>query len=158
MSSIQLKTLARVVIYPLVVLLVGLGLGFAAYPQVVGHKLWLISWAYQTIFHPPKYDAEAVTKIARMRLETHWGGKPGFRVLDWRDFGEEAREFLVELTGEDGKPTQTIIRIWVRWKPWAMNNGDGVILYSVPNDVVVYTEIVSRDWESSRTLSLQANY
>ena len=127
MMTIELKTLARVVIYPLVFLLVGGGLGFAAYPQVVGHKLWLISWAYQSIFHPAPYDAEAVTRIATARLLKHYGHKPGFRLIDWRDFGEEAREFRIELTGEDNKPERQIVRIWVRWKNWAVNNGESII-------------------------------
>ena len=127
MSTIELRTLARVVIYPLVFLLVGGGLGFAAYPQVVGHKLWLISWAYQSIFHPAPYDAEAVTRIATARLLKHYGHKPGFRLIDWRDFGEEAREFRIELTGADNKPQRHLIRIWVRWKNWAVNNGEDII-------------------------------
>ena len=127
MSTIELKTLARVVIYPLVFLLVGGGLGFAAYPQVVGHKLWLISWAYQSIFHPAPYDSEAVTRIATARLLEHYGHKPGFRLIDWRDFGEEAREFRIELTGADNQPTRHLIRIWVRWKNWAVNNGEDII-------------------------------
>ena len=127
MSAIELRTLARVVIYPLVFLLVGGGLGFAAYPQVVGHKLWLISWAYQSIFHPAPYDAEAVTRIATARLLKHYGHKPGFRLIDWRDFGEEAREFRIELTGQDNQPTRHLIRIWVRWKNWAVNNGEDII-------------------------------
>ena len=127
MSTIEIKTLARVVIYPLVFLLVGGGLGFAAYPQVVGHKLWLISWAYQSIFHPAPYDAEAVTRIATARLLKHYGHKPGFRLIDWRDFGEEAREFRIELTGQDNQPTRHLIRIWVRWKNWAVNNGEDII-------------------------------
>ena len=127
MSTIEIKTLARVVIYPLVFLLVGGGLGFAAYPQVVGHKLWLISWAYQSIFHPAPYDAEAVTRIATARLLKHYGHKPGFRLIDWRDFGEEAREFRIELTGQDNQPQRHLIRIWVRWKNWAVNNGEDII-------------------------------
>ena len=127
MSAIELRTLARVVIYPLVFLLVGGGLGFAAYPQVVGHKLWLISWAYQSIFHPAPYNAEAVTRIATARLLKHYGHKPGFRLIDWRDFGEEAREFRIELTGQDNQPTRHLIRIWVRWKNWAVNNGEDII-------------------------------
>ena len=127
MSTVEIKTLARVVIYPLVFLLVGGGLGFAAYPQVVGHKLWLISWAYQSIFHPAPYDAEAVTRIATARLLKHYGHKPGFRLIDWRDFGEEGREFRIELTGPDNQPTRHLIRIWVRWKNWAVNNGEDII-------------------------------
>jgi len=102
MSTIQLKTLARVIIYPLVFLVVGGGLGFAAYPQIIGHKIWLISWAYRSIFYPAPYDAEAVTRIATMKLMAHWSHKPGFTLIDWRDFGQEAREFRIELTGPDG--------------------------------------------------------
>lgn len=127
MTMIHIKTLARVVVYPLVFLIVGLVLGFAAYPQTVGHKLWLISWAYQSIFHPPQYNADVVTKIARRRLLDLYGRQPGFRIIDWREFGEEARDFLVEYVDEDGKPFQTVQRVWVRWKLWTQNLGEEIV-------------------------------
>lgn len=127
MSKNASRTLGRVVVYPLVFLLVGGGLGFAAYPQVIGHKIWLISWAYRCIFHPPAYDAETVTRIARMRLVGWWQDVPGFRILDWREFGEEAREFLIEYVDDDGTTVQAVKRVWVRWKSWSQNNGEGVI-------------------------------
>lgn len=95
------------------------------FPQIVGHKVWLIAWAYESIFHPPAYDATAVTQVARMRLTGWWEGVPGFRVLECRDFGEEAREFLVEYVDEEGAPVKRVVRVWVRWKPWTMNNGEG---------------------------------
>lgn len=124
MTMIHIRTLARAVVYPLLALVVGLGLGFAAYPQVVGHKLWLISWAYQSIFHPPAYNAEAVTWIARHKLLGWYGELPGFRIVDWREFGEEAREYLIEYLDADGKTVRKVKRIWVRWKLWTQNNGE----------------------------------
>lgn len=127
MTMVHVSTIARAVIYPIILVIIGGGLGFAAYPQVVGHKLWLISWAYQSIFHPAAYDPDAVTRIATMKLMAHWSHKPGFTLIDWRDFGEEAREFRIELTGEDNKPERHLIRIWVRWKSWAVNNGEDII-------------------------------
>lgn len=132
MTMIHIRTLARAVLYPLLALVVGLGLGFAAYPQVVGHKLWLISWAYQSIFHPPEYNAEAVTIIARMRLAGWYEGVPGFRILEWREFGEEGRDFLIEYTGDDGSPVKKVKRVWVRWKLWAQNNGEDIIYGAEP--------------------------
>lgn len=124
MTMVHVSTIARAVIYPIIFVIIGGGLGFAAYPQVVGHKLWLISWAYQSIFHPAPYDPDAVTRIATMKLMAHWRHKPGFTLIDWRDFGEEAREFRIELTGPDGTPERKLIRVWVRWKNWAVNNGE----------------------------------
>lgn len=123
----MMRTAARVIFYTAFLLLAGSSLGFVAYPQIVGHKIWLISWAYQAIFHPPAYDAEAVTRIARMRLIGWWKDVPGFRIIDWREFGEEARDFLIEYVDEDGTTVQEVQRIWVRWKSWTQNNGEDII-------------------------------
>lgn len=129
---IHVRTLARVILYPAIFLIAGLVVGFASHPQVVGHKLWLISWAYQSIFHPPTYNAEAVTLIARMRLTSWYGEVQGFRIIDWREYGEEARDFLIEYTGDDGKPVTERKRVWVRWKLWTQNNGEDIIYGNGP--------------------------
>ena len=127
MASVSVRTLARVIVYPLLLVVGGAALGFAAYPQIVAHKYWLISWAYRSIFDPPKYDAEKVSRIARERLLGWWKDIPGFRIIDQRDFGEEAREFLVEYKGDEGEIQQKVVRIWVRWKLWSQNNGEDII-------------------------------
>src|SRR5210317_1718574 len=106
---VHVRTIARAVVYPMLLLIGGAGLGFAAYPQVIGHKFWLISWAYRSIFDPPKYDAEKETRIARERLLKWWRDIPGFRIIDQRDFGEEAREFLVEHLDASGTVTQKVV-------------------------------------------------
>ena len=131
---------SRVVVYASAFLLGVAILGFAAYPQAVGHKLWLISWAYRSIFHQPVYDAEAVTRIARMRLIGWWEHVPGFRILDWREYGEEAREFLIEYVDRDGTTVQAVKRVWVRWKSWAQNNGEDII-YGADTDSLPFIEI-----------------
>lgn len=118
MTRVHVRTIARAVVYPLLFAIGGAALGFAAYPQVVGHKAWLISYAYNSIFNPPTYNAEAVTRIATERLTKWWRDAPGFTIIDWRDFGEEAREFLIEHLDDDGKVIRKIVRIWVRWKLW----------------------------------------
>lgn len=127
MTLIHVKTLARAVFYPMLALIVGLGLGFAAYPQIVGHKLWLLSWAYQSIFDPPTYNAEAVTWIARRKLIGWYEDVPGFRILDWLEFGEEARDFLIEFIDRDGNTVVKKKRVWVRWKLWTQNNGEDIL-------------------------------
>ena len=124
---VHVRTLTRLVVYPALLLIGGAGLGFAAYPQVVGHKYWLVAWAYRSIFHPPKYDPERVTRIAKEKLINWWRDIPGFRIIDQRDFGEEAREFLVEHLDASGNVTQKAVRIWVRWKLWTQNNGEDII-------------------------------
>jgi len=126
-TLIHVRTIARAVVYPLLLIIGGAALGFAAYPQVIGHKYWLVAWAYRSIFHPPKYDAEKVTRIARERLLGWWQDIPGFRIIDQRDFGEEAREFLVEYKGDEGELQQKVVRIWVRWKLWSQSNGEDII-------------------------------
>ena len=141
MASVSVRTLARLVVYPLLLLIGGAGLGFAAYPQVVGHKYWLVSWAYRSIFNPPEYDAEKVTRIARERLLGWWKDIPGFRIIDQRDFGEEAREFLVEHLDASGNVTQKIVRIWVRWKLWSQNNGEDIIYQTAGPDDIELIEI-----------------
>jgi hypothetical protein len=141
MASVSVSTLARVVVYPLLLLIGGAALGFAAYPQIVAHKFWLVSWACRSIFTPPQYDAEKVTRIARERLVNWWRDIPGFRIIDQRDFGEEAREFLVEHLDADGKVNQKIVRIWVRWKLWSQNNGEGIIYQTAGPDDIELIEI-----------------
>lgn len=141
MTLIHVRTLARAVFYPLLALIVGLGLGFRAYPEIVGHKVWLISWAYQSIFHPPEYNAQAVTWIARQRLLGWYEGVPGFRILDWREYGEEGRDFLIEFIDRDGKTVVKKKRVWVRWKLWTQNNGEDIIYQGQPaaDDSLVVT-------------------
>ena len=141
MTLIHVRTLARAVFYPLLALVLGLAIGFRAYPEIVGHKVWLISWAYQSIFHPPAYNAEAVTWIARQRLIRWYEEVPGFRILDWREFGEEARDFLIEFIDRDGKTVVTKKRVWVRWKLWTQNNGEDIIYQGQPaaDDSLVVT-------------------
>ena len=141
MTLIHVRTIARAVVYPLLLIIGGTALGFAAYPQVVGHKYWLISWAYRSIFDPPKYDAEKVTRIARERLLGWWRDIPGFRIIDQRDFGEEAREFLVEHLDSEGNVTRKIVRIWVRWKLWSQNNGEDIIYQAAGPDDIELIEI-----------------
>jgi len=140
-TLIHVRTIARAVVYPMLLLIGGAGLGFAAYPQVIGHKFWLISWAYRSIFDPPKYDAEKVTRIARERLLKWWRDIPGFRIIDQRDFGEEAREFLVEHLDSEGNVTRKIVRIWVRWKLWSQNNGEDIIYQAAGPDDIELIEI-----------------
>ena len=133
--------IARVFVYPLLLLIGGAALGFAAYPQVVGHKVWLLSWAYRSIFTPPSYDAERVSRIARQKLVNWWQDIPGFRIIDQRDFGEEAREFLVEHLDSEGNVTRKIVRIWVRWKLWTQNNGEDIIYQAAGPDDIELIEI-----------------
>ena len=135
MTMIHVRTLARVVCYPLLALVLGLAIGFRAYPEIVGHKVWLISWAYQSIFNPPTYNADAVTWIARRKLLGWYGELPGFRILDWREFGEEARDYLIEYIDRDGNKKREKKRIWVRWKLWTQNNGEDII-YQGEQDAV----------------------
>jgi hypothetical protein len=152
-TLIHVRTLARAVFYPLLALIVGLGLGFAAYPQVVGHKLWLLSWAYTAIFNPPTYNAEAVTWIARQRLIKWYEEVPGFRILDWREFGEEARDFLIEFIDAAGNKVVKKKRVWVRWKLWTQNNGEDIIYGADPtmsDDLKVSVEDVAEDSERLR--------
>jgi hypothetical protein len=142
MASVSLKTLARVIVYPLLLLIGGAALGLAAYPQVVGHKVWMLSWAYRSIFNPPEYDAARITRIARERLLGWWKDIPGFRIVDQRDFGEEAREFLIEHLDSDGTVTKKIVRIWVRWKLWTQNNGEDIIYKAPGPDGVDIIEMI----------------
>lgn len=121
------KTIARPVFYAAFLLLVGLCTGFVAYPQVVGHKLWLMSWAYQSIFRPPEYRAWAVTWIAERKLFAHFFDKEDVRILECREDGEEMRVFVVQYAGPDGHPVIENKRIWVRWKLWTQNNGEDLI-------------------------------
>ena len=141
MESVSVRTLARVVVYPLILLIGGAALGFAAYPQIVGHKYWLVAWAVRAIFSPPTYDAEKVSRIARERLLGWWKDIPGFTIIDQRDFGEEAREFLVEHLDADGKVIRKVVRIWVRWKLWSQNNGEGIIYQAAGPDDIELIEI-----------------
>ena len=133
MTLIHVRTLARVVCYPLLALVLGLAIGFRAYPEIVGHKVWLISWSYQSIFDPPIYNADAVTWIARQRLLGWYEGVPGFRIVDWREFGEEARDFLIEFVDSDGNKVVKKKRVWVRWKLWTQNNGEDIIYGASPD-------------------------
>jgi len=139
-TLIHVKTLARAVAYPLLALVLGLAIGFRAYPEIVGHKVWLISWAYQSIFHPPEYNPEAVTWIARQRLLSWYGELAKFRIIRMREWGEEARDFFIEYE-ENGVTVQRIKRVWVRWKIWTQNNGEDIIYQGQPaaDDSLVVT-------------------
>lgn len=142
MTLIYVRTLARAVLYPLLALVLGLAIGFRAYPDIVGHKVWLISWAYQSIFHPPTYNPEAVTWIARSKLIGWYEGVPGFRILDWREFGEEARDFLIEFTDAAGNKVVKKKRVWVRWKLWTQNNGEDIIYGASPDSADILQIII----------------
>ena len=118
------RTLARVFFYPAITLALGLAIGFRAYPDVVGHKVWLLSWAYQSIFNPPEYNRDAVTWMARSRLLYIFQDVPGFRILKVFEVGEEARDFLIEYIDDSGSLKKVRKRVFVHWKLWTQNNGE----------------------------------
>ena len=140
MTLIHIRTLARAVCYPLLALVMGLAIGFRACPEIVGHKVWLIGWAYQSIFDPPEYNAQAVTRIAHGKLVGWYGHLPGFKVIRMREWGEEARDFFVEYE-EEGETVQRIKRVWVRWKLWSQNNGEDIIYQAAGPDDIELIEI-----------------
>ena len=69
---------------------------FSRHAAGVGHKAWLVSWAYADIFHPPTYDAEKVELIARLKLYAQFHDPRTIQILDHRPFGEEAIVYTIQ--------------------------------------------------------------
>jgi len=82
-----------------------------------------------------------------------WYGRlPKFRVVQMREWGEEARDFLVEYE-ENGEAVQRMKRVWVRWKLWTQNNGEDIIYgadSTTSDDLKVSVEDVAEDNERLR--------
>ena len=101
---------------------------FEQHAAGIGHKAWLVSWAYADIFHPPEYDPKKVAFIARLKLHAELLQRPHTtRVVGLRPFGEECVIFTLEHFDPDEGIVQSKRTIWVRWKPWTMNNGEKIL-------------------------------
>ena len=100
---------------------------FSQHAAGIGHKAWLVSWAYADIFHPPEYDAEKVEIIARLKLYAQFHDPRTIQILDHRPFGEECVIYTIQHLKPDGSAFQTEIPVWVHWKPWTMNNGTTIL-------------------------------
>ena len=109
---------------------------FSHHAAGVGHKAWLVSWAYADIFHPPKYDAEKVELIARVKLYAQFHDPRTIQILDHRPFGEEAIVYTIQHFKPDGSILQTEKLVWVHWKPWTMNNGETILRESDARQLV----------------------
>ena len=100
---------------------------FSRHAAGVGHKAWLVSWAYTEIFHPPKYDPIKVEQVARMKLYAQFRNPISVRILRYRPFGEECVVYTIEQSDSDGHKIQEERAVWVHWKPWTMNNGTTIL-------------------------------
>ena len=101
---------------------------FERHAARIGHKAWLISWAYADIFHPPEYDPNKVEFIARLKLYAELLQQPHtFRIVGSRPIGEECIVFSLEHFDSNEGTVQSKKAIWVRWKPWTMNNGEEIL-------------------------------
>ncbi len=109
---------------------------FSRHAAGVGHKAWLVSWAYADIFHPPTYDAEKVELIARLKLYAQFHDPRTIQILDHRPFGEEAIVYTIQHRNPDGSILQTEKLVWVHWKPWTMNNGETILRESDARQLV----------------------
>lgn len=97
---------------------------FERHAGVIGHKAWLISWAYADIFHPPEYDPKKVESMARVKLFDDLVHEPhNPQVVGARAFGEECIIFRLEYFDPEQGLVQSERAVWVHWKPWTMNNG-----------------------------------
>ena len=112
---------------------------FSQHAAGIGHKAWLVSWAYADIFHPPEYDAEKVEMIARLKLYAQFHDPRTIQILDHRPFGEEAIVYTVQHFKPDGSILQTEKIVWVHWKPWTMNNGETILRESDARQLVKAT-------------------
>ena len=99
----------------------------ARHAAAIGHKVWLVSWAYTDIFHPPEYDPEKVERIARMKLYAQFNDPRNVRILGHRSFGEECVIYKIETCNPDSSDRQQERIVWVHWKPWTMNNGTTIL-------------------------------
>jgi hypothetical protein len=109
---------------------------FSRHASRVGHKAWLMSWAYADIFHPPEYDAEKVEIIARLKLYAQFHDPRTIQILGHRPFGEEAVIYTIQHFKPDGSILQTEKLVWVHWKPWTMNNGTTILRESDSRQLV----------------------
>lgn len=100
---------------------------FSRHAAEIGHKAWLVSWAYADIFHPPEYDAERVEMIARLKLYAQFHDPLTIEILEHRPFGEECVVYKIKHFKPDGSTLHTERPIWVHWKPWTMNNGSTIL-------------------------------
>lgn len=99
----------------------------ARHAAAIGHKVWLVGWAYTDIFHPPKYDPEKVEHIARMKLYAQFRDPREVLILGHRPFGEECVIYKIETLDSVGRKRQHERIVWVHWKPWTMNNGTTIL-------------------------------
>ena len=100
---------------------------FSQHAAGIGHKAWLVSWAYADIFHPPEYDAEKVEIIARLKLYAQFHDPRTIQILTHRPFGEECVIYTIQHLKPGGSAFQTEIPVWVHCKPWTMNNGTTIL-------------------------------
>ena len=100
---------------------------FSQHAAGIGHKAWLVSWAYADIFHPPEYHAEKVEIIARKKLYAQFDDPRTIQILSHRPFGEEGVIYTIQHFKPDGSILQTEKLVWVHWKPWTMNNGTTIL-------------------------------
>ena len=100
---------------------------FSRHAAGIGHKAWLVSWAYADIFHPPEYDEEKVEIIARLKLYAQFDDPRAIQILSHRPFGEEGVLYTIQHFKPDGSILQTEKLVWVHWKPWTMNNGTTIL-------------------------------
>ncbi len=108
----------------------------ARHAAAIGHKVWLVGWAYTDIFHPPKYDPEKVEHIARMKLYAQFRNPSEVRILGHRPFGEECVIYKIETFDSDSRKRQQERIVWVHWKPWTMNNGTTILRESDARQLV----------------------
>ena len=108
----------------------------ARHAAAIGHKVWLVGWAYTDIFHPPKYDPEKVEHIARMKLYAQFRDPSEVRILGHRPFGEECVIYKIETFDSDSRKRQQERIVWVHWKPWTMNNGTTILRESDARQLV----------------------
>ena len=109
---------------------------FSRHAVGIGHKAWLVSWAYADIFHPPEYDAEKVEIIARLKLYAQFHDPRTIQILTHRPFGEECVIYTIQHFKPDGSILQTEKLVWVHWKPWTMNNGTTILRESDARQLV----------------------
>lgn len=109
---------------------------FARHANTIGHKLWLVGWAYKDIFHPPEYDPVKVETIARMKLYAQFHDPSIIRIVGHHPYGEECIVYTVEHFKSDGSTLQFTKKVRVHWKPWTMNNGEKILYESDARQLV----------------------
>ena len=123
------KTVLRTILYQIVLVFIGISVGFIMNAKYWGNRAPLIQRSVEHIFYPIAYDENVkqfLFELGRSRiyfqLETSDPGFHGLQILEEQMVGEEyyaAKYKYIDINGEDIIVDDYLTHI--NWKPWELD-------------------------------------